>query len=490
MIFTSQTFIFFFFPICLILYFLSEKLERFKIFAQTRIKDVILIVFSLVFFAWSGFIDALRLISLVCVVYCFGKILMRLRNEVDFVNPHKDGRKLSEKTRIEKVVMITGVVFMLAYLVFFKYIAIADFNGFKMSTDLVGFAPLLGVSFIIFGAISYVVDVYRGHADGDSFIDCALYMTFFAKIISGPIMLWKNFSKQIKDRKINLDKAYSGIVRIMIGFAKKLILADTFGKVLADIGTGGIDQITAFGVVILYFLQIYYDFAGYSDVAIGLCRIFGFESEENFNFPYRSTSITIFWRKWHISLGAFFREYVYFPLGGSRNGKKTTLFNLAVVFALTGVWHGTGLNYLLWGAINAVCVIVERLIMNTSFYKKTPSIIKWLATMVIVALFWQLFRFDLPKFGEFMGTLFGFIKSDSINYTWQYYFDKQTIAFAIIGLLGATVLGNEKIIALNNKFYATKVGYTIENVLLIILFALAIIFMVNSDFSPFIYFQY
>lgn len=178
-------------------------------------------------------------------------------------------------------------------------------------------APL-GLSFITFSAISYLADIYRGNASAGSLIDCALYITFFPKVISGPIVLWKDFQAQIKQRKMSLNLSADGINRIIIGFAKKVLLADTFGACLTNIGTQGIDQLTAFGTLILYMLQIYYDFAGYSDIAIGLAKLFGFEFKENFDFPYRSKSISEFWRRWHISLGSWFRQYVYFPLGGSR----------------------------------------------------------------------------------------------------------------------------------------------------------------------------
>lgn len=180
----------------------------------------------------------------------------------------------------------------------------------------------------------------------------------------------------------------------MAGFAKKVILADTFGACLAGIPLSGIDQATALGTLVLYMLQIYFDFSGYSDIAIGISELFGFEFNVNFNFPYRSTSISEFWRRWHISLGAWFREYVYFPLGGSRSGKRKTLVNLAVVFALTGFWHGASWNYILWGAVNGGFVILERILQEKKFYRKTPNWLKYMVTMCIVLLCWQLFRFQ------------------------------------------------------------------------------------------------
>ena len=171
-------------------------------------------------------------------------------------------------------------------------------------------------------------------------------------------------------------------------------MADSFGACIAKISNSGIDQITAAGSIVLYMLQIYYDFSGYSDIAIGLSRLFGFEVKDNFNFPYLSKSISEFWRRWHISLGSWFREYVYFPLGGSRAGYHRTLRNLAIVFTLTGIWHGAGWNYVLWGLVNGALVVLERVIQEKRFYQRTPNCVKWFATMVIVMIFWQFFRFS------------------------------------------------------------------------------------------------
>lgn len=296
---------------------------------------------------------------------------------------------------------------------------------------------------------------------------------------------------QIKERKASLDLAVDGINRIMIGFAKKVILADSFGKCLSSIQLQGIDQITAAGTLILYMLQIYFDFAGYSDIAIGVSKLFGFNFKENFNFPYRSKSISEFWRRWHISLGTWFREYIYIPLGGSRRGKKRTLINLAVVFAVTGIWHGAGWNYILWGSINGVCVIIERVLRDNKVYMRIPSWIKYIATMFIVMCFWQFFKYQsIGEVGTVFGIITGQIQFDAISYNWRYYFDTQLITFVIIGIIGATVLGSPRVKCLYDKMSAVKAGYVVQELVLIALFVLSILFMVNSTYMPFIYFQY
>lgn len=236
-------------------------------------------------------------------------------------------------------------------------------------------------------------------------------------------------------------------------------------------------------------MQIYYDFSGYSDIAIGLSKVFGFNVAENFNFPYRSLSITEFWRRWHISLGNWFKEYVYIPLGGNRKGKKRTLCNLFIVFFITGVWHGAGMGYLFWGVLHGVCVLGERCLKDTSFYNKIPSYIKWLATMIIVLIGWEFFR--LGSFGEtinFLKVMFGFNTMQNINFTFQYFFSKKIIILAAMAMAGATIPGK-----LINKVIQADISkniIVIKQIVYIVLLVVVIICIVNSTYSPFIYFNY
>lgn len=316
-----------------------------------------------------------------------------------------------------------------------------------------------------------------------------LYLTFFPKIISGPIVLYRDFKEQVVLKKITADGFSDGINLIITGFAKKVILADTFGSCQANLLN--IDRITAIGIPILYMLQIYYDFSGYSDIAIGVSKLFGFNFKNNFNFPYRSKSISEFWRRWHISLGTWFRTYVYFPLGGSRAGLKRTLLNLGVVFALTGIWHGAGWNYILWGAINGGLVILERVISNRKIYLKTPDFIKYSATMLIVMLFWLLFKYQsIGEICTLFKTMLGIVKYDVIPFNWRHYYDLRLIVLAVIGIFGATAFGSPRLKRLHDRLASTKIGYVAEEIFLFVLFAVSVLFMVNSTYSPFIYFQY
>ena len=404
MVFTTQIFLFVFFPACVLSYIAADRLSKIKKLASAcgkiRLKDWILILFSLGFYMWACFDNVFRLVFYIVIVYLLALGVNHVKQKKYYVALRREteagasGEKRFYMSRIPFVLALALVVFCLVY---FNYSNFLIHCWNKVFGDNIGAKSLmapLGLSFITFSAISYLSDTYRGKATPGSFVDCLLYISFFPKIISGPIVLWKDFQPQIKNRSMRLRLSVNGINRIMAGFAKKVILADTFGACLAGIPLSGIDQATALGTLVLYMLQIYFDFSGYSDIAIGISELFGFEFNVNFNFPYRSTSISEFWRRWHISLGAWFREYVYFPLGGSRSGKRKTLVNLAVVFALTGFWHGASWNYILWGAVNGGFVILERILQEKKFYRKTPNWLKYMVTMCIVLLCWQLFRFQ------------------------------------------------------------------------------------------------
>ncbi|MBP3673227.1 MAG: MBOAT family protein [Oscillospiraceae bacterium] len=270
----------------------------------------------------------------IIMVYFAGRWIERTKRNGTSICLVKGTQKDSRLLPISAIVLFITVVLVSFWLLYAKYsnLLIKLWNWLQDSVESKSVSAALGLSFITFSAISYLVDIYRGNASAGTLIDCALYITFFPKVVSGPIVLWKDFKDQIHCGRSSLNQTVDGLNRIMIGFAKKMILADQFGLCLSKIPDSRVDVATAWGAAFLYMLQIYFDFSGYSDIAIGLAKIFGFDFKENFNYPYRSKSISEFWRRWHISLGTWFREYIYIPLGGSRNGLKTTLRNLAVVF--------------------------------------------------------------------------------------------------------------------------------------------------------------
>lgn len=497
MVFTTEVFLFFFFPICLLFYFVADWLSHIKkigrIVERFRVKDLVLIAFSFGFYMASSIGDLFRLVLYIFAVYLLGLWIKSSKAKGYYICVEQS-QGSQKRLNLSLFVLIAAVIFVTFFLLYYNYYNFIGGCWNRLFRDNIAAKVLIapiGISFITFSAISYLTDIYRGHAPAGSLIDCALYLSFFPKIISGPIVLWKDFHGQIKPKPFSFGSAADGINRIMIGFAKKVLLADVFGACLAKISLSPMDRVTAFGTLILYTLRIYYDFSGYSDIAIGTAKLFGFDFKENFNFPYRSTSITEFWRRWHISLGTWFKEYIYFPLGGSRKGKYKTLRNLAIVFALTGIWHGAGWNYVIWGFINGLIVVIERSVADKRFYIKTPKVIKYTVTMLIVMLFWQLFRFNsLSEIFSVFGAMLGRVPANTIPYNWQYYYDTQIVLFAAIGILGSTLFGAPSVIALRKKFSSTKVGYIIQELVLFAVFVVAIMYMVSSGYSPFIYFQY
>lgn len=339
--FTTQLFLFVYFPLAVIGIAICRWLEgQFAILHRCRVADWALAIGSLCFYGWTLFNGSYQLFCFSFLLWGIGKLIQVLRQgRISFLFSQEKEEACQSifKLPCAFVVMWAAVLAILILLFRFKYMDFAAYvweTVFRTSIQKSNLLAPLGISFISFSAISYLVDIYRASpaTSAGSFLDCLLYLSFFPKVISGPIVLWRDFQPQIAERRIELDDISSGLERVIIGFAKKLILADVFGACVADIQSNasslGIDAVTAWGAVLLYMLQIYYDFAGYSDIAIGLGRLFGFHFQENFNFPYCSLSITEFWRRWHISLGAWFREYVYIPIGGSRLGKKRTLWNL------------------------------------------------------------------------------------------------------------------------------------------------------------------
>ncbi|WP_300408497.1 MBOAT family O-acyltransferase [Lagierella sp.] len=496
MSFTTQTFLFIFFPLSMILYHGIRFLGLNKTFShfleKYRIEDLTIIGISFVFYSWAFFSDSFRFLIYIFTVFFLGKAIEKYKNFSVAMTVNGEGEN-NQKITAALPILFLSIVIVLFVLIHFKYtglIAQAWNFLFRDGIKAKSYLAPLGISFITFSAISYLVDIYRGDASAGSLIDCALYLLFFPKVISGPIVLWKDFSREIYVRKIDVDSFSSGINRIMIGFSKKLILADTFGECIA-LASDAIDVPTSWGVALLYMLQIYFDFSGYSDIALGLSNLMGFDFQENFNFPYLSQSITEFWRRWHISLGKWFREYVYFPLGGSRRSERRTILNVAIVFTLTGIWHGAGWTYMLWGMVNGLCNIIEKLVSQKNWYKKTPKIIKWLYAMTITFFSWELFRFSsFSEFTRWFKIMFGRVSFENIPYTWRYYFDNRMIFLVIMGVIGATVFGLPSIQEKYKNFVKKPMGYAIKEIVFIGLFIISILFMVNSTYSPFIYFQY
>ena len=475
MSFTSVLFIFGYFPLCAVAYKLSSIIEHKSAFAEKlKLRQWILIAASLGFYLLNAGVNTVVYLCVyVIAVYAMGKLLEK------------------KKGVLPSALCLTVLIAVLYYCKYFNYVGelVNGIAGRKLITVQAIIAPL-GVSFVTFSAISYILDIRRGDAECGSFADAALYLTFFPKVASGPIVLWKNFRQLMAHSTLSAAKYAEGIERICLGFAKKLILADSFGAVISQM-QANMDVPTAWLCALLYMLQIYYDFAGYSDIAIGLAKLFGFDFKENFDFPYVSLSITEFWRRWHISLGEFFKEYVYIPLGGNRKGLLKTLRNIAIVFLISGVWHGAGWGYLCWGMMHGACQIIERCLRDKKIYKKTPDAVKWICTMFVVMVGWEFFRIggfaDTLKFIKLM---FGMGSFEWIPYTWQYFLTPKTVTLLVIGIVGATVFSAPALRKLWARTNENKGLYAVKMIILLALFALSIVFMVNSSYSPFIYFRY
>ncbi len=474
---TQIVFIFVFLPCCLAGYYGLALAEwKWKKIEAYRLKDLFLCAAGIGFYACAGIRDAFFLLLYAAVICLACRMI-------------KSGRAGEWR----KFWLTLAVLFALAVLFVCKYAGFV-YRIFTGRSPGVSIAAPLGISFITFSAVSCLADTFRGEAPAGSFLDVTLYLTFFPKVSSGPIQRWKDFQGQIVRKMPDSQRVLQSINRIIIGMAKKLILADTFGGVVADIQENvayGIDTPTAWGCALLYMLQIYYDFAGYSDIAIGLAGLFGIRIEDNFRFPYLSRSITEFWRRWHISLGVWFREYVYIPLGGNRKGQKKTLRNLFLIFLLTGIWHGAGWNYILWGVLNGGCVMAERCVRDRTWYRRTPGAVKWAATMAVVYFSWIPFRLtSLSDIRGFLSIMLGFADFPCIDLAFAYFFEFKVLVLMGIAIAGATVLAWEPFRRLAVWAEQRPLSLAAQEILLLILAAVDVMCIVNSTYSPFLYFQY
>lgn len=476
MSFTSVMFLFIFFPITILMYNIAKKINL-------KFANFVLFLSNLGFYSWAGITGVVFLVVYILIVYFLGRIAY-------FTGAYE--KKTDKVMLYKKQIMGLVLVILLSILFSYKYynfileILTPISNIALPKLNLI--APL-GISYLIFSGISYIMDIYRGDAMPGTLIETGNYISFFPKIACGPIALYKDFQMEIT-KSIDLEQAMSGLNRIIIGMAKKLIFADYFGMVLATIPHEGIDQLTAFLTIIIYSLQLIFDFAGYSDMAIGLGTLYGYRLPENFHYPYLSFSITDFWRRWHISLGRFFRDYLYIPLGGNRKGKNRTYLNLFVVFLATGIWHGAGWNYLIWGSLHGICVIFERIVKNNKLLQRIPSAVKWICTITIVFIGWQFFRFsDIEGVHELFYRIYH--KSDgTVLFTWKYYLTNKLIVLSLIGFFIVSFMGTQVIQNFINRIKSNKIVIIIRQIVLLALFIFTICSMVSSTYSPFLYFRY
>lgn len=466
MVFSSTIFIFVFLPMVLLTYYTLGK----------KLKNYILLTASLFFYAWGGISYLKILIVSILINYIFGLL----------VDKYKDNIKL------KKLFLVIGIILNLALLFYYKYydFFIDNANSFlNTNFPLRNIVLPIGISFFTFQGMSYIIDVYRkdGKINKNPF-SVALYISFFPQLVAGPIVKYKTVDEQIRNRKESIEYFSYGINRFVLGLAKKVIIADVLGGMadnIFNLYNTGIDTPTAWIGAICYTFQIYFDFSGYSDMAIGLGYMFGFKFMENFNYPYISKSITEFWRRWHISLSTWFKEYLYIPLGGNRKGN--VYFNLFVVFLTTGVWHGANWTFVIWGLWHGLFILIERFIGSKNWYSKIPNTVKYIVTMLIVILGWVLFRADnLEQAIGFIKTMFGFNNVGNLTFEYSYFINKKFIFWIIMAIVSSLPFASNKL----KKYIGNKYFEILTTIGISILFIVSIIFIVNSTYSPFIYFQF
>ncbi len=464
MLFSSMTFVFMFLPIVCALYLLSSK----------RFHNPILLAASIIFYAW-GEPKYLAIMLLTILINYAGAIA------VEKFNSHK------------KFWLISTIVVDLGLLIYFKYFnfIIDNINNlFHAHISALDVIMPIGISFYTFQALSYVIDVFRGDCKAQKDVyKLALYICLFPQLIAGPIVKYHDVAEQIEDREVNFDKVNIGVKRFIIGLSKKMLIANTLGAIADKIFTQPADTfspLVAWLGSISYTLQLYYDFSGYSDMAIGLGLIFGFQFMENFNYPYISKSITEFWRRWHISLSTWFKQYLYIPLGGNRISKNRTYINLGIVFLLTGVWHGASWNFVFWGLWNGFFIILEKMTGWHNDTDKVPvKILKHIYTIFVFVLGWVMFRADNMTYAwTYLKNMFGLVPVHDITYTMMYYVDNVEIVTLLAGILCAMPIFKNMI------YVENKAAKLAVNVWLMVLFILSSAAIAASTYNPFIYFRF
>ena len=446
MIFSSVSFLFYFFPIVLILYFLSPR----------KYRNLILFISSL-FFYFVGEKQYTLILLFSCVFNYF------------YAKRIKDKKSLW-----------FGIVVNLSLLIYFKYtnFIVNDVLGFN---NLVNIVLPIGISFFTFQAISYLIDVYRGTVSASSsFINFGTYLTFFPQLIAGPIVRYETVNEELIDRKENVDDASRGITRFCVGLFKKVVIADTLGSIVKLLSAIKVrSSLSYFLEMISATMQLYYDFSAYSDMAIGMALIFGFHFLENFNYPLIATSVKDFWRRWHISLSSFLKDYIYIPLGGSRCSNSRYIFNLFVVWFLTGFWHGADYNFILWGLYFGLVLIIEKFVFKGFFDRH--KIIGFVYTALIVNISFVIFNHsNLLDIKNFIVGLFNF----------KYLVDKETlfylknyVVFFAVCIVGITPL-------CKNIYSRLKKKDLINIVLVVLLLVVSTGYIIDATFMPFLYFRF
>ena len=464
MFFSTPLFLFYYLPLILLVYYLTP----------VRFRNFVLLIASLFFYYWGEQNYTVIMLLSIGIDYAHGLIVHRCK-----AKGNDTGARLA---------VASSVFFNLAILFFFKY---WDFAARSLQAAGLDCLPVLnislpiGISFYTFQTMSYTIDVYRGDSRRQkNLIHFGTFVTLFPQLIAGPIIKYKDLDEQLGFRIHSVERFSSGVQRFIIGLSKKLLLANNLGQLWdackalpgAELSVAG-----AWLGIIAFAFQIYFDFSGYSDMAIGLGRMFGFEFMENFNYPYISKSITEFWRRWHISLSTWFREYLYIPLGGNRCSKGRWLLNMLIVWAATGIWHGASWNYLLWGLYFYVLLIIEKLLLG-NWLAKLPDPLQHLYVMILVLISWAIFALeDWSQLGSYLQVLLGLYRAPLLNGQTVYYL-RNFLPVLILAAIGSTPL--------TAKLWNQVTSPALRILVLILGLILCTAYVVASTYNPFLYFRF
>lgn len=471
MVFSSTLFLFIFLPSVLLGYYLLKEEYR----------NVFLIIASLGFYSADKPKYIIVLLASIAINYFMGLVIYYTKARL--------GKLWNRTVLIITVLLNLGLLFYFKYMDFF----ITSLNQvIGTNIQLMNIVLPLGISFFTFQGMSYTLDLYMEKVEVQKNpINFALYMTLFPKLIQGPITRYKDVYNQIENRECSVDKFSYGIHRFIVGLAKKTIIANQLGVIADQVFAKAPNENSiaiAWVGAICYTIQIYFDFSGYSDMAIGLGKMFGFDFMENFNYPYISTNLTEFWRRWHISLSTWFRDYVYIPLGGNRKGNM--YFNLLVVFFVTGMWHGAAWNFILWGIWHGLFLIIEKVLKVKNIEIKLPSFVKWIFTMLIVVLGWILFRAPNLSYAlNYIAVMFGLLDTKDVGFTVLWYLSPKIITILILALIASIPL-KEVFIKFNELIDGTYLKVICTNIYLIMIFFISIMCTITSTYNSFIYFKF
>ncbi len=495
MLFSSMIFLWVFLPIVIIGNFILSIIPFKDIYVKTFLKNCFLLLASLFFYAWGGINYLFIMLSSILINYISGRLL----------------HSFEGKKALRRLTLIISVVLNLGILFFFKYFNMVIISIEAMSQNLpfgdkfhamismegtgaLGFEHIvlpIGISFFTFQSMSYVIDVYMGKARFQrNIFYFALYVALFPQLIAGPIVKYSDVAAQITGRKETIALFSHGIKRFCYGLGKKVLISNTFAQIADEIwamDTASLGTSVAWLGAISYTLQIYYDFSGYSDMAIGLGKMFGFEFKENFNYPYLSSSVQEFWRRWHISLSTWFKEYVYIPLGGNKKGTARTYLNIFIIFLLTGIWHGANFTFIAWGLFYALLQILERLFLGKLLQKNPIKILNHIYTLLAVIVGWVYFRSDtIFQANEFILQMFTLNTSDTSVLS---FLSMKVIVMFVSAILCCGIL--QKIFGrLYHKVQNSIFVCLPDLALQIILLVYSIVLIVSGTYNPFIYFQF